>query len=1156
MLGAAGALLGSTVAVAHADSVVPQPEGGVSTVSSSTDRVILRFEAGTSAADRAAVRDEAGAEDFASLGKRFQVLTLEPSANAKEVAAALRANPDVADATVDGYSVLHAAPNDPLFNQLWGLENTGGGVFGQPATAGADISALDAWLKTTGNVGVVVADLDTGYRPAHPDLNDALWTNTDEIPGNSVDDDGNGYVDDVHGMDFAGASVDAPVNDNDPTDDIAAGGHGVHTAGTIAAEGNNGIGITGVAQKATIMPLRVCGWSPSAGGVRCPFSSQIAAINYAGANGAKIANMSLGGTSANNLVRDAFAANPDVLYVISAGNDGKDVEVSGQTTYPCSFDPTTSGIPGALDNIVCVAASNQTDGKASFSNWGSTKVDIAAPGTETLSTYPFRTPWYETFSATGWPYTGWTAGGWTRVAMPGQTGQAITNDTATQADGTTRTVIGPTATVSGVTNCQLNQNRVISKSGSDVARYEVWVDGASAYTVTPSSSGNFVLAFTLSGSGSHTLQARFSYARSGGTTSNGYWVNNLSFSCWVPPGADDGTTDYGFLQGTSMAAPHVSGAAALLAAYEPTATSMQMKGALLTSVDPVATFSTTYPITTGGRLNANAALTELDKAVAPDTEITSKPSATSTPAVSFAFKTSSQAPTTYECKLDAGSFAACTSPRAYTGLSAGSHTFSVRAKDNHGNFDTAPATYTWNVASAPTVTGVAPSQGPAAGGTNVTVTGTGFAGTPTVTFGGTACSSVNRTSSTTLTCTTNARAAGAVTVTVTNPDTQSGSKANAFTYVLPAPTVTAVTPGSGPAAGGTNVTVTGTGFTGTPSVSFGGSACSSVNRTSSTSLTCTTTAHAAGAVTVSVTNPDTQSGSKATAFTYVAAPTVTEVTPGSGPAAGGTNVTVTGTGFAGTPSVSFGGSACSSVNRTSSTSLTCTTTAHAAGAVTVSVTNPDTQSGSKTTAFTFVAKPTIASISPTSGPVSGGTTITINGSDFSGTPTVTVNGRPCGSVSRIDASSATCVTPQGVAAGAVEVVLTNPDGQSASKADGFTYLAPVSTPDPGGPTPSPTTSPNEPITAVQVGSVSGLKAKRVGKGKAARLTWTAASNAVRYEFACAAKGKKVGAFTSVNATTAKCKKLKPSKAYVGYVRAVGADTFSATATVAIKKWKK
>ena len=228
-------------------------------------------------------------------------------------------------ASRDGYSSLDSVPNDPMFGELWGLSNSGGGIDGfSGAVAGADVNAPLAWDRTTGSPSTVIADLDSGYRFDSPDLGPVAWTNPGEIAGNSIDDDGNGFVDDVHGYDFVGASADAPSSDSDPTDDnLISGGHGVHTAGTMGAAGNNGVGITGVAQNVRIMPLRVCANSAAnEDETRCPFSSQIAAINYAGAMGARAANMSLGGTTFNAPERDAIAANPQTLFVISAGNDG------------------------------------------------------------------------------------------------------------------------------------------------------------------------------------------------------------------------------------------------------------------------------------------------------------------------------------------------------------------------------------------------------------------------------------------------------------------------------------------------------------------------------------------------------------------------------------------------------------------------------------------------------------------------------------------------------------------------------------------------------------------------------------------------------------------------------------------------------------------
>src|SRR5262249_32599727 len=150
---------------------------------------------------------------------------------------------------------------------------------------------------------------------------DMAWTNPGET-ANGLDDDGNGIVDDLHGADFVGAELMAPTRDGDPTDeDTFEGGHGGHTAGTIGAEGNNRLGITGVAQNARLMPLRVCGYSTLAEEGGCPVSAIVEAINYAGAKGARAANISLGGETNDPIRANAFAANPGTLFVVSAGNE-------------------------------------------------------------------------------------------------------------------------------------------------------------------------------------------------------------------------------------------------------------------------------------------------------------------------------------------------------------------------------------------------------------------------------------------------------------------------------------------------------------------------------------------------------------------------------------------------------------------------------------------------------------------------------------------------------------------------------------------------------------------------------------------------------------------------------------------------------------------
>ena len=338
----------------------------------------------------------------------------------------------------------------------------------------------------------------------------------------------------------------------------------------------------------------------------------------------------------------------------------------------------------------------------------------------------------------------------------------------------------------------------------------------------------------------------------------------------------------------------------------------------------------------------------------------------------------------------------------------------------------------------PTVASVSPNNGPTGGGTAVTIAGTNFAAGATVTFGGTAATNVVVVNSTSITATTPAHAVGAVTVTVTNPGGLNGSLANGFTYVG-TPTVASVSPNSGTTAGGTAVTITGTNFTAGATVTFGGTAATNVVVVSGTSITATTPTHAAGAVTVKVTNPGGLNGSLTNGFTYVAPPTVTSVSPNTGTTAGGTAVTITGTNFATGATVTFGGTAATNVVVVSSTSITATTPAHAAGAVTVVVTNTGGLNGSLANGFTYAGTPTVTSVSPNSGSISGGTAVTITGTNFATGATVTFGGTAATNVVVVSSTSITATTPAH-AAGAVTVVVTNTGGLNGSLTNGFTYV--------------------------------------------------------------------------------------------------------------------
>jgi hypothetical protein len=256
--------------------------------------------------------------------------------------------------------VLSTVPNDALFDQLWGLHNTGqtGG------TAGADIHAPEAWDYTTGSSNVVVAVIDTGVDYKHPDLAANIWTNPGEIPGDGIDNDGNGYIDDVHG-------INAITGSGDPMDDNS---HGTHVSGTIGAEGNNGIGVTGVCWNVKIMGLKFL----DSGGSGYT-SDAISCIEYAIDKGANVMSNSWGGGGYSQALKDAIEAakNSGILFIAAAGNAGSDNDAL--PSYPASYDN---------DNIIAVAATDHNDRLAGFSSYGLNSVDVAAPGVNILSTIP------------------------------------------------------------------------------------------------------------------------------------------------------------------------------------------------------------------------------------------------------------------------------------------------------------------------------------------------------------------------------------------------------------------------------------------------------------------------------------------------------------------------------------------------------------------------------------------------------------------------------------------------------------------------------------------------------------------------------------------------------------------------------------------------
>jgi subtilisin family serine protease len=313
--------------------------------------VVIRLDqpAGTAGMQAAAVAADASAHgayqpatsELTTLG--YTVYRV-PAAAADAFLADLKALPGVAAADLDQpVSIADRLPNDPSWPNQYGPSR---------------IQAPHAWDITTCAASVIIAIIDTGIDLTHPELLPKLWRNPNEIAGNGIDDDANGYVDDVNGWDFRNW-------DNQPADDH---GHGTHVAGIAAALGNNATGIAGLAWGARIMPLKVLGYDGTGSGY-----DVAQAIIYATKKGAKVINLSLGGAGLGPSVADAvsFAYNNGVTVVAAAGNSGG-AGIMEPANYP---------------SVLAVAATDGSNSRAPYSSFGN-EVDFAAPGTNILSTVP------------------------------------------------------------------------------------------------------------------------------------------------------------------------------------------------------------------------------------------------------------------------------------------------------------------------------------------------------------------------------------------------------------------------------------------------------------------------------------------------------------------------------------------------------------------------------------------------------------------------------------------------------------------------------------------------------------------------------------------------------------------------------------------------
>lgn len=568
-------LLGGALLALLQTSAMAATTWNVSGARYAPDEVLVQFKTGVSAAARSQTVRAYGAQSFQTVGGRnsLVVATLTPDQTVESAVAAYANDPNVVYAQPNYIYHASAVPNDPQYGQLWAAKNnaqivTSGTYLPKQGIAGKDMNLEAAWNINTDCSSVVIAVLDTGINYNAEDLAGNMWT------GNLN-----------HGENFANDGLTGAGSD--PMD---RAGHGTHVAGTIAAQGNNKIGVTGVCWTAKLMAVRVLDTFGSA-----KSANIIAGINYAVVNGAKIINMSLGGGGAYEPIYAnaiTYAQNNGVVVVVAAGNEASNNDATTTPVFPCNFPNP---------NLICVAALDQNYALASFSNRGVTSVDVGAPGTNILSTWPGTTVSITDFTSTlncpttatpvlGWTYTSTTVNGWGEdpackgwINNPALWGGAAKYDVNT--DGRAYKAFNlagvNVAKFFGFASIDVLNGDVFSMNykaaGGDPFAGGVLLGSATNTNTNTATGLGFIdisADITQCISATCTLGFRMKSAAGSlgamGVTITGVSIETLTYN----------PTSYHTIDGTSMATPQVAGVAALVWAQNPQYTALDVVSAI------------------------------------------------------------------------------------------------------------------------------------------------------------------------------------------------------------------------------------------------------------------------------------------------------------------------------------------------------------------------------------------------------------------------------------------------------------------------------------------------------------------------------------------------------------------------------------------------